>query len=676
MFERILTFLVLGLGEGALIAAVGLGVVLTYRGSGVVNFATGAMAMYTSYVYSDLRINGDLFVPPLPGGLTKIDLGGPMSFWPALVVSLIVAAVMGVLFHLLIFRPLRHAPVLAKVVASIGLMLTLEAIIVRRFTGNVAPDVNEIFPSTSFHLFGAVVPWDRIVLAAITVAAAAALWAVYRFTTFGLATRAAADNEKGAVLLGFPTDLLAGANWVLGSVLAGLVGILVRGIIPLEPTLLTLLIVPALAAALTGGFTSFGLTAAAGLAIGMLRSLVVYLQTLTWWPKSDGTPIPGVREALPFVVIAVVMVLRGRSLPTRGAVDAGRLPFVPRPLRLTRGAAIWTAFGVAGLLTLDYGWRGAIINSLTGTLLVLSFVLITGLVGQVSLAQLALAGVAGFAVSKLAEGHGVPFPLAPVLAALVAAAVGVVAALPALRVRGVNLAVVTLAAAVTLEEMAFKNSAISGGSDGARVPSPSLFGVHFGPTDGFLVGDDKIPTAGFGLVLLLIVLVMCVLVANLLRGTTGRRFLAVRSNERAAAAAGIDVGRTKLLAFGLAAFVAGVGGAMIGYNIQALSADSFDVFASFSLLAAAYLGGITSVNGAVVGGLLTTGGVSFYFLQRYVGVGPEFEFLIGGLGLIVTVVLNPEGIAGAMRQTASQVSTAFGRRRAHRQVVEMSEAAS
>ncbi len=674
MFEQVLTFLMLGLGEGALIAAVGLGVVLTYRGSGVVNFATGAMAMYTSYVFSDLRINGDLFVPPLPGGPTKIDFGGPMSFWPALLLSLFVAAVMGVVFHLLIFRPLRHAPVLAKVVASIGLMLTLEAVVVRRFTGNVAPDVNEILPATSFHIFGAVVPWDRIVLAGIVVAASIALWAVYRFSRFGLATRAAAGNEKGAVLLGFPTDLLAGANWVIGSMLAGLIGILVRGIIPLEPTLLTLLIVPALAAALTGGFTSFGITAAAGLAIGMLRSLVVFLQTLSWWPKSDGTPIPGVREALPFVVIALVMVLRGRSLPTRGAVEGGRLPFVPRPVRVGRGAAIWAVAGAAALLSLDYGWRGAIINSLNGTLLVLSFVLITGLVGQISLAQLALAGVAGFTVSKLAEEHGVPFPVAPLLAALVAAAVGVIAALPALRVRGVNLAVVTLAAAVTLEEMAFKNSAISGGSAGALVPSPSVFGVRFGPTDSFLFGDDKIPTAGFGLVLLLIVLIMCVLVANVLRGATGRRFLAVRSNERAAAAAGIDVGRTKLLAFGLAAFVAGIGGAMIGYNIQALSADSFDVFASFSLLAAAYLGGITSVNGAAVGGLLTTGGVSFYFLQRYVGVGPEFEFLIGGLGLIVTVVLNPEGIAGAMRETVSQVSSAVGRRRRQRQRIEIPEA--
>ncbi|MBW8801005.1 MAG: ABC transporter permease, partial [Streptomyces sp.] len=631
MFEKVLTFLVLGLGEGALISAVGLGVVLTFRGSGVVNFATGAMAMYASYVYSDLRVNGDLFLPPLPGVPTKIHFGGPLSFWPATMVSLLVAAVMGVAFHLLIFRPLRHAPVLAKVVASIGLMLTLQAIVVHRFTGNVAPDVNEILPSTSFHLFGAVVPWDRIVLAVIVVVAAAALWAVYRFTRFGLATQAAAENEKGAVLLGFPTDLLAGANWVLGSVLAALIGILVRGIIPLEPNLLTLLIVPALAAALTGGFASFGITVAAGLAIGMLRSLVVFLETLSWWPKSGGTPIPGVGEALPFVVIALVMVVRGRSLPTRGAVDAGRLPFVPRPIHLARGTAIWGVACAVALLTLDFGWRGAIINSLTGTLLVLSFVVITGWVGQISLAQLALAGVAGFTVSKLAHDHGVPFPLAPLLAALVAAGVGVVAALPALRVRGVNLAVVTLAAAVTLEEMGFKNTAISGGSAGALVPSPSLFGVRFGPTNHFLFGSDKIPTAGFGLALLLIVVLMCVLVANLRRGATGRRLLAVRSNERAAAGVGIDVGRTKLLAFGLAAFVAGIGGALIGYKIQALSADSYDVFASFSLLAAAYLGGITSVNGAVVGGLLTTGGVSFYFLQRYVGVGPEFQFLIGGL---------------------------------------------
>jgi len=208
------------------------------------------------------------------------------------------------------------------------------------------------------------------------------------------------------------------------------------------------------------------------------------------------------------------------------------------------------------------------------------------------------------------------------------------------------------------------------------VPSPKVFGISFGPTDRFLFGDDKIPTAGFGLVLLVIVVIAGLLVVNLGRGATGRRFLAVRSNERAAAAAGIDVGRTKLLAFGIAAFIAGVGGAMTGYNIQALSADSFDVFASFGLLAAAYLGGITSVNGAAVGGLLTTGGVSFYFLQRYIGVGPEFEFLIGGVGLLVTVVLNPEGIAGAMRETAGRVGATVARARGHRARVEATGAVS
>jgi len=680
------------LGSGALIAAVGLGVVATYRGSGVVNFATGAIAMYIAYVYTYLRTDGTLFLPPLPNPLiigeglalvfgaswhapaipTTIQLGGPMAFWPATLVSLSLAAALGLVLHLLVFRPLRSAPPLAKVVASVGVLLILQAIVVLRFGANVGPEVHdEVLPGGTFGLFGTSVPWDRIALAVIVIIATVALWALYKFTRFGLATRAAAESEKGAVLVGISPDFQAGANWMLACVLAGFVGILLRGILPLESTLLTLAIVPALAAALLGGFTSFGITTAAALGIGMLQSLVTYLETQSWWPRSgDGTPIPGIREALPFVLIVVAMFLRGRSLPVRGAVGSGRLPFVPLPTRVLPGLSVVTALVGAALVTLDFGWRGAITNSLTAAVLVLSLVVLTGFLGQISLMQVALAGVGGFALSRIAGDLGISFPIAPLLAALVATAFGLVAAIPALRVRGVNLAVVTLAAALVLETLVFNNDDLSRVGSCAQVSAPSFLGFRFGPNDSFFFGGQKVPTAGFGLFALVVAVLLCLLVVNLRRSSTGRHMLAVRSNERAAAAAGVSVAYTKMLAFGIAAFIAGLGGSLIGYKFGVLTAGTFGVFAGLVLLAFAYLGGITSVGGAALGGLLATGGVFFYAGDQWLGIDADYAALVGGIGLVLTAVLNPDGIAGGLRTGWQDAQRRWARHRAETPAVQ------
>ncbi len=674
-------FLLLGLGSGALIAAIGLGVVLTYRGSGVVNFATGAMAMYVAYIFDGLRTEARLYLPPLPNPLiliegpvnwfrdsgdkldlpnwpTSISLGDSVAFIPALAIALAVAALLGLVLHLLVFRPLRYAPQLAKVVATVGLLILLQAIVVLRFTGNVRP-VREILPKQPVTFFDITIPRNQLILAGLTVVLAAVLWAVFRFTRFGLATRAAAENEKGAVVLGFSPDMLAGVNWVLSAVLAGLVGILVSPLLQLDPTTITFLIVPALGAALMGNFTSFGITAATGLGIGMFQSLITYWGTLDWFPRSGTGPLPGVREALPFLVIVVAMFVRGKGLPTRGTLGGGRLPFAARPDHIALRAAIPSLVCLAALLVLGPDWRLAIINTLIGVVICLSIVVITGFVGQISLAQMTLAGVAGFALSKLAIERGVPFPVAPLLAACIAALFGLLIAIPALRVRGVNLAVVTLAAALAIENFVFKNTQWAGSSSGARVPPPEFLGHRFGPNEPtrwlFYEGDGKLPNPWFGVFCLVVVVLMALLVVNLRRSTTGRQMLGLRSNERAAAAAGINVAGTKLLAFGFSAFVAGIGGSLSGYRFGSVTALYFGSFASLTFLAFAYLGGIASVTGAVIAGTLVAGGVGFTFLDKFLGVGDEYTFLLGGLGLILTAVLNPEGIVGAFRATGELI---------------------
>jgi ABC-type branched-subunit amino acid transport system ATPase component/ABC-type branched-subunit amino acid transport system permease subunit len=239
----------------------------------------------------------------------------------------------------------------------------------------------------------------------------------------------------------------------------------------------------------------------------------------------------------------------------------------------------------------------------------------------------------------LADGAGIPFPVAPVLAACVAAAVGVVVGVPALRIRGAQLAVVTLAAAVALEQLVFRNPKLTG-TGGSLIPDASLFGLDLGSRKG-----TDIARLPFGLLVLAVLAGSALVVSNLIRSATGRRLLAVRSNERAAAAVGIDVASNKLLAFAIASFLAGLGGAFIGYSRGQLSAESFSTLVGLSFLAFAYLGGITSVAGALVAGTLAPLGIGFVVLDRQLELGDRY-LLLSGVALVLTSIFNAEGIVG------------------------------
>ncbi len=675
------------LTQGALVAAIALGVVLTYRGSGVVNFATGATAMYAAYVYTDLRMNGRLFIPPLPNPLapiewvahhldkkstltvphwpTYIDFGGRLTLVSALLISLVFGVVFGLALHFLIFRPLRHAPPLAKVVASVGVLLLLQAVVVRRFgSGAQATQLNQGTPKEVKFPFGVTMNTEQVTVAVIVIVFTVLLWGVFRFTRFGLATRAAAENEKGAMLLGFSPDYLAGTNWVLSSVISALLGILVAGSQKsVDPLTITLLVIPALSVALVGNLTSFGVTTAAAFGLAMTQALIGYFQNHTWYPVAAGASLPGVADLLPFLVIVAVLFFRGRALPTRGAVSAGRLPFAPNPSRVSTHivAPVTVAFCALMLMFVATpNARLAIMTSLIGVVISLSFVVLTGYVGQISLAQMMLAGVSGFMLSKL-SGHGIhlyahtlvpamPFPLNALVGALVAMLVGLIAAQPALRVRGVNLAIITFAFAVAMDAFLFQNPGVNGGFAGAPIKVPT--GIN--PVKTAVIGNGSGANVWFGIFCLAVVTVLGAAVVNLRRSATGRRLLATRSNERAAAAAGVDVAATKRTAFAIAAFIAGLGGALVGIRLgkadvayfgdlpPALSPQSLTVFAF------AYLGGIACISGAITAGLLVPGGVVFYLLQTDFHVSPDFTLILGSLGVIATAVLNPEGIAGGV----------------------------
>lgn len=646
-----ISFLLLGLGSGGVYAALGIALVLTYRSSGTINFATGAIAMYVAYTFALLRQQGALF-NPIPGLPPLVHIADHLPTAVAMVVALIIAIILGLLCYVLIFRPLRTALPLSRVVASIGLMVLIQTLVTARL-GTTPLGVSDILPNSVWRLGRIHLTEDRILLAVTVTAIAVALWALMRFTRFGLVTRAVAENEKGAILVGISTNTVAASNWALASVVAGLSGILISPIVPIVPSAYTLLIAPGLAAALVGRFSSFGPTVATGLGVGMFQSVSAELSSkFSWYPQT------GTSDALVLILIIGLLVVRGERLPGRGALIRQALPKAVPP----KHVGVWTLGGLLALgmvVTLTGGqYRSAVMVSLVMGVIALSWVIVTGYVGQISLAQLALAGVAGFFLSRLTTQWGVPFPLSLLLAALAAGVVGAVVGLPALRVRGVDLAIVTMAAAIAIEAIYFTNPSFGGGRAGAQINGPTFFGLNLQIGSG-----GTYPRAQFGYMLVVFFCLVAGGVANLRRSRLGSQMLAVRANERAAAAGGINVAKVKLSAFAIGAFVAGLGGALLGYQGGFVSANNFDFFFGLTLFAFAYLAGISTIAGGIVAGMITPGGIMTVVLDRWVNSDTWLP-IVAAILLIFTAITNPGGFVA---ETQSQVGRLVNRIRALRQ---------
>jgi branched-chain amino acid transport system permease protein len=627
--QQILLFILLGLGSGALIAGIALAVVLSYRGSGIINLSTGAIAMLGGYAFWALNA-GKLATLP-----TAV----------ALPLSLLFVLAVGAITEFAVYRPLRNSSPLAKLVSSLGVLLIAQSAMILAFGVTPQPEPG-ILPTNVVHIFGAVVPIDRFILTGIVIVAAAGLTALYKWTRFGLATRAVSENEAAAMLSGLSPNIISLVNTLLAALVAGALGILAASITQLDPSTLPLQIIPALAAALIASFTSFGIAVGASFGIAIMYSLLQYASAQSWFPQSGGVSLPGVTDLLAFLIIVVVLFWRGSRIPGRGEIVERRLPEAPRPQHLVRTGLICALAGAVLLIVFPFDFREALINTLIGALMALSLVVVTGFVGQISVIQLALAGAAGFTISHMAVNFGITFPVAALAGIAVAVVIGLITAISAVRVRGVSLSVVTLAGAVAIQNFGFVNSTWGGGLAGSPVPEPRWFGLDLGPNAPFRGIDGNQPSPVFGWLALICCVLLCVGVGYIRRGQLGQRMLAVRSNERAAAAAAINPRTVKLYAFGIAAGIAGVGGVLYAYNFGSVSADRFGAVTALSLIAFAYAGGITLISGAVFAGLLSAQALIPYALDKWFGLNGNWFLLVGGVLLIFTLLQNPEGVAG------------------------------
>ena len=612
-----------------------------YRASGVINFATGAQALFAGYTYAFLR-QGKLFLP-VPGLPTTVDLHQTFGMPEALLLTLVISALLGALLYGVVFRPLRYAPPLAKAVASLGVLVILQGMMSERM-GTTPVSVAAIYPSNPWTWQGQTVLSDRVYLALTVIGLTLVITALYRWTRFGLDTRATAENEAGAYVSGISPDRIALLNWMLAGAVVGAAGVLIAPLSPVVPSTYTLFVVPALAAAVVGKFQHLVPTAIAGIAIGMLQAWLIYLSgEHSWMPQS------GVGELVPLIVMLVALIFTSRGVPERGALLRSHLGKAPRPRTFLVPIIGGFAAGTIALVVTSGSTRAAVINTIIFAILALSLVVVTGYAGQISLAQLALAGAGGFMLSYLSVDWGVPFPIAPLLAAAAAAVVGVLVGLPALRLRGLMLGVVTFALAYGIEAIWFRNADLIE-PYGNTVGKPKVFGLDFGVG----VGKD-FPRLSFGFMCLIVCVIVAVGVALLRRSSLGSAMLAVRANERSAAGIGVNVLFVKVISFAIASFIAGIAGCLLSYRQGIITWESFAAFLGLTLVSTAYLAGVTSVYGGITAGIIATGGIVFYLSAEWIDLSGDIFVVISGVLVIVTLIRNPEGLAAGGHELADRI---------------------
>ncbi len=396
-------------------------------------------------------------------------------------------------------------------------------------------------------------------------------------------------------------------------------------------------IVPALAAAVVGRFHSLGWAIAAGLGIGALESLSVYLNGV-----HPGFPA-GAGQLIPLVLVLAVLAVRGQTMPSRGTLVQVTLGRAPRPHWRLATAVVGTAVGISAIYLFTGNDRAALYSSMITAVITLSLVVVTGYTGQISLAQLTFAGVSAYILSTFATSWGIPFPIAPLLSALVAAAAGVVIGIPALRVRGLMLGVVTLTFAAGVEAIWFNNNSVDGGASGLAIPTPRLFGMDLG------IGSGKdFPRPAFGIMCLVVLVLVALGISWLRTSRLGSAMLAVRADERSAAAAGINVVRVKLIGFAIAAFIAGLGGSLLAYQLGNVTFQDFDAYLGLVTFSVVVVAGITSVSGGILAGIISAGGILVALISSGIGAGgvDNWYGIVAGIGVILTVIFNPDGVVG------------------------------
>ncbi|MET9514214.1 ATP-binding cassette domain-containing protein [Streptomyces sp. NPDC002994] len=548
-----------GLAVGSAAALTGIGLIVTYRATGVLNLAHGAIAMVCAYVLRQLAVEWEW---PLP--------------LAAAVTLVVVAPGLGLLLDRAVFRPLAvlGSDPAQTLVASIGVFVLLVGGAALVWGTGARADAPVLLAGD---------PWAQLATVGVL---AALVGAVTRWTRFGRELRAVVDNRALAALGGTNTDRVAAAGWAFGSFTAGLTGVLLAPYVRLDPYGLPLLVVEVIAVAVVARMRSLPVAVGAALAIGVAQAQLTRVHPSAAWAE----PLVQAIGANLFVVALLIAAL---AVPTTDARDA-----LPRPSAPVLPAAPPVAWLVAGVLfLLPLGFAGSDLHTSIQVpalaVILLSLVVVTGRGGQISLGQAAYAGLGALFTALLAAGRFPGLPAMPELPALAVAVVlvaplGVLLGWPAIGRRGLALALTTLAFGVAVSRFVFAQPYATSGLGLAR---PA--GFH----------SDRVYYA-LELALLTTALLA---VAALRRGRAGRALAAMRDHETGASAAGVPVPALKLLTFVTGAALAALGGGMLGMGLRAFDPAAYDPVRALLWFAAVVVLGADNLLGACAAAALLVG---------------------------------------------------------------------
>jgi branched-subunit amino acid ABC-type transport system permease component len=565
--KQYLPFLVIGISAGSVYGLAAVGLVLTYKTSGIFNFAHGAQAALAAYLMFEFH--------------ERMGMAWPV----AMLLSLLLAGVMAGLLLERVAYGLASVGTAARVAATVGLLVAIQGGLVVAF-GSASLAMKIYLPSAIVELPGVNVRMDQIIVTAFVLVAVVGLYLFFTRTKLGLSMQAVVDDPALLGLQSINPVRVRRFAWLIGSSFAAISGMVLAPTLGLDAFLLTLLVFYAYGAAAVGRFSSLPITYVGGLVIGVAAAL------LTKFLNTTG-PIASLPATLPFLVLfGALLVVPKHHLIERGS-QAVRRPLAPvafsRRTKLT-GLAAGTVVALA--IPLVAGTKLPLFTSaLAFVVLFASLSLLVRMSGQVSLCQMAFAAV-GATTAARAVGAHIPFPLAVLLGGLVAIPIGALLAIPAIRLSGVYLAIATFGFGLLVQRLVFSSFLMFGKDSYVVAPRPKLAGLNVHTDTGYYF-------------VVLVATVACVGLLALIRTSRmGRLLRAFADSPTALNAHGTNTTELKVLVFCTSAFLAGIGGALLGPVTGTATAVSFDLGMSLVLLAVLFVAGRQPLLSAVVASVL------------------------------------------------------------------------
>ncbi len=542
-------FLIAGLVSGSVYGLAGTGLVLTYKTSGVFNFAHGALATIAAYLFYTLHVQHGLS-------------------WPVSAVVCVLALGVGMGFTFELFaRRIVKAPIAQRIAGTVGALILVEAGATLIYGTNPLV-IPPYLPHGSFTIGGVVATVDQVIVVAVGVVATGVLYIFLQRSRTGIAMRAVVDDPDLISLSQFNPHSIRRGAWTVGCVLATLAGVLIAPSLSLDPTQLTLLVVQAFGAAAIGRFTSLPLTYVGGLVLGVASSVATKY-------VGNNQFLGGLPASIPFIVLFLVLIVTPKARLRLASVR--RIPTNLSRARMPGRVQVLAAIPPLALAAVvPFIAKGHVVvwaSGLAFVILFASMVLLVRVAGQVSLCHVAFAAIGASTFARLAGPHHWPWFLALLLAALCVVPIGAILAIPASRLPILYLGLATLGFGLLVQQMFYgTNLMFSAVAQGLTVGRPHLGGLD--------LTSDR---AFYYLVLVAAVLSVAV-ISILIRTRLGRVLVGLSDSPLALNALGADERVTRVLVFCLSAFFAGLSGALYAGVLGNVSEQTFDPLASLTYL--------------------------------------------------------------------------------------------